>query len=310
MPLYTCGRCGYETNKMSNLKQHLQIDKVCKPHVRDVSREELIDNLSVKASDNLVCEGCERVFANKFCLQRHVMICKEVEIKRREEALTKRLQEQQDAFKNEVLELRSQLEASTSAHPPPAAAGPTTSVNGDHNNIANNIANHVHNDNSTTNNNNNTINININTYGNEDHSYITPEFIAHCVKDGAAGIVKYIDKLHFDKDHPENKNVKNLSKKQQLLLKYDGAGNWVKCDKNFVIDQMISKHNFKLANFALNNKTFFEEDNDHLLDRYLAPYVSLKPGNTNFYALRRQVYALILENEDGDTNVTIAVAAE
>ena len=294
MPSYACGRCGYQTDRLSNLKIHLQCDKECPPVLLPTARSVLLDALPCRQKGLSIpkCEGCHKVLADRHSLCRHRQTCDVLNsITKKCQLLERQLLESQQKVKD--LE-QQRGTASTS----------------------------IHNDNSTTINNTNnidnstTINININSFGNEDLSYLTPEFLTSCVKNGADGLVRFIDKVHFDADHPENKNLRHLSKKQQLLVKYIGDGRWEKCDKNFTLDHLIDKNKSRLQKFMVKNEALLrnpdntELDNMQLIQRYHGNYVDLKLGQQQFYSLRRQVYALIQGSDDGNADVTISIADE
>ena len=277
---HKCKRCGYTCDRISNLKQHLSRFSVCEPILTDTSCIVLLQEVT-KVPTVHKCVKCNRILASKQSLQRHIATCTDA---------SAQIGAQFASLHTEMAELRLQVHQQV-----------TQQV------ATNNIQNH------TTNNITNNYQINLNSYGSEDHSYISSEFAARCIKGGTTGIVQYIEELHLNESHPENMNVKNLSKKQALLLRYEGAGSWVECDKNFTIDEMIKSSSFRLSNFALNNKQFFyddelsHEENIRMFDRYMEPYISLRPGNQEFYSIRREIFASILK-VDGHTNITLAVA--
>lgn len=80
MALYTCERCGYQSNFKANFLRHLKHNKQpCKPHLNDVSITEL---LAKYTSDNtttqpcLTCQFCNTVFHNTANKSRHMKTCK------------------------------------------------------------------------------------------------------------------------------------------------------------------------------------------------------------------------------------------
>ena len=68
------------------------------------------------------------------------------------------------------------------------------------NNITNNITNII----------NNNITIVLNDFGNEDISYIKDDklFLDKCMKQLSSGISTLIEKIYFDKENPQNHNIK------------------------------------------------------------------------------------------------------
>jgi len=72
MSCYSCKRCGYETNKTTNLLSHLQAKKICPAKLADCDRDELIEDLQRhKRKKNIHCETCKQVFYHKAQLEKH-----------------------------------------------------------------------------------------------------------------------------------------------------------------------------------------------------------------------------------------------
>jgi len=92
------------------------------------------------------------------------------------------------------------------------------------------------------NNNNNTINNNfiINNYGSERTDYITfDEMINILTKSGNNIIPKYIEFKHFNKDFPENNNIK-YEKNNGCLIKKNNE--WKITDINYLSKKLIDKN--------------------------------------------------------------------
>ena len=69
-------------------------------------------------------------------------------------------------------------------------------INQTNNNITNNITN------------NNTININ--NYGDENLKHLRSKDFANLLSGIYSAVPKLIEKIHFDPEHPENQNIKNI----------------------------------------------------------------------------------------------------
>lgn len=97
MVYYICNRCGYETKFKSSLVNHLNRKNICKPLLDDVSIEdiknhyglEIIENTTIsdsKLQENKLennqcvkkhsCEYCNKTFARRDGLTKHLKICK------------------------------------------------------------------------------------------------------------------------------------------------------------------------------------------------------------------------------------------
>ena len=82
-------------------------------------------------------------------------------------------------------------------------------------------------------------NVQINAFGKENLSYITPKMIKECIKKPVTGIVRLIETIHFNKDHPENHNVciKNLNSNYAQIHNGD---KWI-LEKEAVINKLVDK---------------------------------------------------------------------
>ena len=77
MKEYKCKRCGYDTYKISNLKQHLSRGFQCAPLLADIDPLALLDDLKKDFTPGCrKCTRCSRVLASKQSLDRHMLVCK------------------------------------------------------------------------------------------------------------------------------------------------------------------------------------------------------------------------------------------
>jgi hypothetical protein len=122
-----------------------------------------------------------------------------------------------------------------------------------------NTTNNINNINTTNNINNGTI-ININNFNNDNIDYITDDFIRklflHFLDEDELHlpIPKLIKNLKFNKEHPENNNVKITSMRSLIGLKYNNE-KWMKIEKEELIDDIF---NVALELFV----KFFKEHKD------------------------------------------------
>ena len=69
--------------------------------------------------------------------------------------------------------------------------------------------------------------ININGLGKEDIGYLTDNprfksFMTKCINNQLDGVMEYLENKHFNPKHPENHNLKKLTKKDSFMECYDG----------------------------------------------------------------------------------------
>ena len=87
---------------------------------------------------------------------------------------------------------------------------------------------------------NNTVNMNItiNNFGSEDVSYIDVDTLAQRCLTRMNGIIATIQDTHLNADHPENQNVKLVSRRRNIMAVMEG-GQWKHEPTSVVIDKLI-----------------------------------------------------------------------
>ena len=106
------------------------------------------------------------------------------------------------------------------------------------------------------NNNNNNNNIIINNFGNERTDYITLDDMIQIFKCGDNIIPKYIELKHFNKEFPENHNIK-YEKNKGCLIKNDNR--WSLTNLDILSNKLFDKNSYELINYYNNQKTDIEE---------------------------------------------------
>jgi hypothetical protein len=233
MPTFKCPRCGYSTDHKGHLKSHLKKKKACSPIYIDVTREYILDQLETLMNSEFVnkmnnfddkirrdssqfnCKFCNKSFKHATSMYKH----QRSTCKKREQLIQKEQEKDEkiDELKNQVHDLLQMLMESS-------VNSSLVANNNSHNTITNNITNNTTNNN-TTNNTQLQINNQINNYGSENTSYITKEQYKEILKNPFTGLSKLIDFVHFNDDHPENKNLRIPNKKQPYIEYYDNG--WV-----------------------------------------------------------------------------------
>ena len=102
MTLHICPRCGYQTEKKSNIRNHYKKKKICEAIVCDVSIEECLKGLTKKNS--FECKYCDKKFKYKSYLQRHIVYCqsKHIEKLEKQNEMYSKCQEEGKSSKNYV----------------------------------------------------------------------------------------------------------------------------------------------------------------------------------------------------------------
>lgn len=227
-----CDRCGREFKKMDNLRRHLNRVNMCQPLVSDVSIEFLRKKYACKKGV-FACENCGKIYKTSSGKYKHKKNCtKEDKEKDRiieeqnillKEALTQIYEEQmsREKLEEQVKELLLQKQCVQ--------------------NITNNNF------------------IIINNFGEENTEYLHDDetFIKKCVESPMLSIQKYLDAVHFNKDHPENNNIK-LTNLQSPFMDYFKNGNWKKIEQRVLIPNIIHK-SVNVIHSLLENETDDQE---------------------------------------------------
>ena len=124
--------------------------------------------------------------------------------------------------------------------------------------------------NNTNNNNNKIINnslvVNINSFGNENLSHITNNDYKKFLSGFFPGFIKFIEKIHFDENVPENHNISITNLKSKYMYIFEN-GKWTMKEKNELIDHFIAKK----YNLLVGKLDELEENNqidDKVLEKF------------------------------------------
>lgn len=198
-------------------------------------------------NDTIECEYCFKAFSRIDNLNRHIKdSCKEKKKldQEREEEL-KRLEEykkrEREIYNEHIDKLLDRV-------------GNT--------NITHNTLNNNSNTNNSTNNNNCEMNrnnnIQLNNFGEENKEMLTNKFMTNMIKYPYTAIPKMIEKIHFNDNYPENKNIRMLNKRDNKLQVQNNT-RWDYVHKNETIRNLIDEQNYTMDKFFTDNKDTFSE---------------------------------------------------
>ena len=253
MVYYECQRCGYNTTLKGNIKHHLNRKYVCEPILSDISIYDMksIYNLnlneknpndskmnpieskinpceSINELNKYKCDYCCKFYSTNSNLHKHLKICK-VKKKSNEQNKITLLEKE----KEELLKTVEKLLIECS-------------------NKSNSTINSNNSNNTNSNNTNNTIIIN--NYGEEDTKYITKQFIVNLLANKPfKAIPEMIKHTHFNKEHPENQNIK-LTNKKEPYVKVMKDNKWLYQDRKNTITDLIDKQHIKISDEKIEKK--------------------------------------------------------
>ncbi len=226
--MFECPRCGYETKHRYCFTRHLDRKVICKPIKEDNDLIEFSKSFETNIRKQLECKyGCGKTYKNRCNMSTHYNVCKHKynpsEIVNCMNAMKQQLQDIQDLQTHQLNNMQTLL-----------CNNPIT------NNIT--VDNTIHN-----------LNITINNFGEEKVGYITKEFILKCFQ--TQNIVRVIEKIHFDDEHPENHNIR-IKDPAEEMLEHLEDDEWSDCEKKYGTIYMFT-HGYKLFKTMLFGDTDF-----------------------------------------------------
>ena len=240
MVLYTCETCGYSSKLLKNYERHLNRKYKCKPtDSKQVTNPKKTPystfhctEMHIGAHFENACIYCGKTFSRPFTLKRHM----ESSCKKQKCAVTELESEKTKLIlENSKLEEKvKQLEIDLINKPSIV----NTTINDTNNQI---------------NNQNNTQIININSYGNEDISYITSNQVNNYLEAPYTALPNLLKNIHFHPHHPENHNIK-ITNRREPYAKVFKDNKWLLKDKNEVIEDIRDKGKLLLDNYRDEDK--------------------------------------------------------
>lgn len=137
------------------------------------------------------------------------------------------------------------------------------------------------------------INLNVNPYGCENWDYLKDEIIT-IMRGVNTCIPEMVKKLHFDKNHPENHNIKFLNKKLSTMKTFNGE-EWKTSHKKDVIESLITNLVDKLEEeYGVDFRTKSTQFIKDLWDRKTNPIIAEQKIDKT---LRKQVEYSIIDGQ-------------
>lgn len=195
--VYDCKRCGYCSKYKADLVKHLKRKKVCIPVKQDIDVETLLKDLTTAIYNEKTydCVHCGRKFNAYQNRHKHEKVCKQNPENMPDEEMVP--MSVVAALQKEVLMLKEKMETFSKAQ-----QGTTNTLN--NSGTINNI--HFH----------------LKEFGDENMDALPHDLIRSLFMSLDFGDA--VRNLYFDKDYPENHNIKLKSLKKQQMLMY-------KCNK-------------------------------------------------------------------------------
>ena len=274
---FTCKRCGYESHLKTHLIRHLNKKNTCHAILEDIDRSHLVSELEKKYNEKTYdCEFCQKKFNSASNKSKHRQTCKK-----------RPTIETIQVPKNEYLDLKAKVESMEEK----LKNYPTTYIN-TQNTTQNNTQN-------TQNTQNNNIHIHVQLRdfaSNENKKYLDSKFLLDCFRD--MDLMKVLEELHFNPDHPENHNVRIKNVKQNLM-EYFESGKWKIGKKEEILEHLVMNGYRVLHTFYKDNKedVDFELEDDEIRESLRWLKQIYNEDKTIFKELKDDAFLLVMNNK-------------
>jgi len=246
---HKCSYCKYETYQFHNLQRHcnnkhsIEIFELNQEFpISSVNEDFDIDNNI--SNDNTIkykCEKCSKSYLTSKFYNEHIKVCNGLNILTCHKCMftfADRSGKSKHMRKNNCK--------------PKSIAFANENSNIINNNTINNITNNI------TNNINNNITNNYyitNNFEKERLDYITKEIIYEKCLQACFPILKLIELIHFNKDYPENQNIRYDNKRKLINIKRDDI--WTTIDYNYLVYNLLINNSKLLTNYYNDYKEYF-----------------------------------------------------
>jgi hypothetical protein len=144
------------------------------------------------------------------------------------------------------------------------------------------------------------ININVgqggalNDYGEEDISHLSEDFLSYCLMNPKKGMTNLIQNIHYNKDVPENHNLRFKSDKKNLFEKWVDS-EWRLCDASNTLDELIKKGyrilNSHYTDFLMNDTSLMDDEMKQIMMERFRFLGDTKC--TDYYDVKRNLRVLV-----------------
>ena len=105
----------------------------------------------------------------------------------------------------------------------------------------------------------------LNNFGHEDISHISDKFMQKLLSIPYVGVQKLIEKVHFSKKKPENKNIA-LTNKKEKMIKIFKNNKWKYKSRDEIMDEIIN------TNYTRIDDYYVEKGKDKMIESHSKRY--------------------------------------
>jgi hypothetical protein len=285
---YVCKRCGYATIVKANFIRHLKAVSVCCAKLVDISRDDLLKEVqkNERKGECKECEYCTKKLT-KTNITRHYATC--AAKKQAEDGQASTSNHTETTRTPEAIALHPQIDMELLVRTPEFQRA-----------LEEKLKQYIDEklQSANTVNNYNTINIqqniSLNSFGQENTSHLTHEFLSHCLMNPTKGLQNLIDTIHYNADVPENHNLRFKSNKNNTVEKYVDS-HWIECDATNTLDELIRK-GYRILNSHYSENYLNDPDiqENEIRARALEKFRFLGDKTCNdYHSVRRDLRCLI-----------------
>lgn len=235
MVIYTCATCNKVFKLKGDYTRHLNKKIPCSPKTIESCKDspktiEQIPTKPIHKLNPLMCRYCNRIFSRKDVLNRHLVDrCKvKKSMDSAKEQLFQKLLTECEELKGIVKTQDERIKALEKEK------SDTKQIIGHQTNT------HIQTQ-------NNILNIKLVAYGKEDLSSIPDQVYKQLIMKGFMSVPALVEKVHFDKNKPENQNIYISNIRDDYVLIYDGE-DWKLFDKKETLDGLYDEKVYILEN--------------------------------------------------------------
>jgi hypothetical protein len=259
VPKYICERCCKEFSQECHYNDHINRKIPCAPNCPKTAPN-CPKTGKNDPDDEYICGYCKKKFTRKYHLMRHIdnnckmkkandnkmeeVISILIEMKEKTKILEKKLEECTKKNSEEIEKLKEE--------------------NTKYKQIINNNTQNIKID---------TMNVNINPYGKEDIKHFTNTDYKYIFNRGTMGVPAFVEKVHFDKNKPENHNVYISNMRADYGLLYDG-NQWTIHNKEDLLENMYENKTVILLDQFEKRYDTLDEQTKKMFERFVKRYES------------------------------------
>ena len=153
----------------------------------------------------------------------------------------------------------------------------------------------IHNSNNNNTQNIENQNIQLNNFGKENLTMLTDEVKKQMIKGPYGMFPKMLEMIYFNDKFPENKNIKLLNRKDDVLQIYDKDKGWKFVDKKETINDFLEDKGYEIDSYYDNNNNFnFNNFAKKTYKRFRELYES--EDKTLWLKIRKQIDLVLWNN--------------